>query len=323
MYESKLTIKETQKAIKILKDTFEEKLAKTFNLDRVSAPIILKTKLGFNDDLGIENSALKFNINSLGYSVEIVQSLAKWKRIALKKYGYNVKEGIYADMNAIRPLDITDEKHSIYVDQWDWEFIIEKDNRNDFFLEEVVKKIVKAIKESKDVVKKHYNNLHDEICDNVFFIDAEELFNLYPNHSSKERERLIVEKYKTVFIKKIGKKFKNGMIHDMRAFDYDDWNLNGDLLFWSNVLKDAIEISSMGIRVDDKSLLSQMQENKKISNYHNMILKNELPLTIGGGIGQSRLCMLLLEKMHIAEVQASIWSSKDDKFFKDNNIKYL
>ncbi|VEU81295.1 aspartate--ammonia ligase [Haploplasma axanthum] len=327
MYKSKLTMKETQKAIKIVKDNFEKELSKKLNLDRVSAPIIVESNKGINDDLGIKNSALNFHIKTLGYNVEIVQSLAKWKRMALKKYGYNLYEGIYTDMNAIRPLDITDKTHSIYVDQWDWELVIDRKDRNEDFLEEIVKKIVKALKETKDLVRKSYQELKDEIKEEVFFIDASDLYDLYPNSNDKERERLITKEHKTVFIKKIGKKFENGMIHDLRAADYDDWNLNGDILIWSEILDDAIEISSMGIRVDKDSLLEQLEEVNREEDintlYHKMILNEELPLTIGGGIGQSRLCMLLLEKTHIAEVQASIWNDDEMEYFAKNKIDYL
>ena len=327
MYQSKLTMKETQKAIKIVKDNFEKLLSQYLNLDRVSAPILVESKGGINDDLGIKNSALSFYIDTLGYEVEIVQSLAKWKRLALKKYGYFENEGIYTDMNAIRPKDVVDNTHSLYVDQWDWELVINRKMRNQQFLKEIVLKIMKALKETKDLVKSFYPSLTDEINENVYFIDAEELDNLYPNLSMREKERVITEKHKSVFIMNIGKTFKNGKKHDLRAPDYDDWNLNGDILIWSNQLNDAIEISSMGIRVDKDSLLKQLTETNRLDDlnnmYHKMIIEDKLPLTIGGGIGQSRICMILLEKLHIAEVQASIWNEKELKYFKENNINYL
>ncbi|MCR1808914.1 aspartate--ammonia ligase [Haploplasma modicum] len=327
MYTSKLTMKQTQKAIKIVKDYFENKLAKTFNLDRVSAPIMVLSDKGINDDLGIKGSALNFMIDSLGYKVEIVQSLAKWKRMALSRYGYNLYEGLYTDMNAIRPLDVTDQTHSLYVDQWDWELIIKKEDRNINFLKEVVLKIVSGLSETKTLINTVYSNLQDEITKEVFFIDSEELYNMYPNKSMREREYEITKIHKTVFITRIGKVFKDGTRHDARAADYDDWQLNGDLLIWSNVIGDAIELSSMGIRVDNKSLLSQMEylgrEDELFNEYYQDVLNGKLPLTIGGGIGQSRMCMILLEKYHIAEVQASIWNDKDEIFFKENKINKL
>lgn len=327
MYFSKLTMKQTQKAIKIVKDYFENKLAKTFNLDRVSAPIMVISDKGINDDLGIKGSALNFMIDSLGYKVEIVQSLAKWKRMALSRYGYNLYEGLYTDMNAIRPLDVTDQTHSLYVDQWDWELIIKKEDRNINFLKEVVLKIVSGLSETKTLINTVYSNLQDEITKEVFFIDSEELYNMYPNKSMREREYEITKIHKTVFITRIGKVFKDGTRHDARAADYDDWQLNGDLLIWSNVIGDAIELSSMGIRVDSKSLLSQMEylgrEDELFNEYYQDVLNGKLPLTIGGGIGQSRMCMILLEKYHIAEVQASIWNDKDEIFFKENKINKL
>lgn len=327
MYTSKLTMKQTQKAIKIVKDYFENKLAKTFNLDRVSAPIMVLSDKGINDDLGIKGSALNFMIDSLGYKVEIVQSLAKWKRMALSRYGYNLYEGLYTDMNAIRPLDVTDQTHSLYVDQWDWELIIKKEDRNINFLKEVVLKIVSGLSETKTLINTVYSNLQDEISKEVFFIDSEELYNMYPNKSMREREYEITKIHKTVFITRIGKVFKDGTRHDARAADYDDWQLNGDLLIWSNVIGDAIELSSMGIRVDNKSLLSQMEylgrEDELFNEYYQDVLNGKLPLSIGGGIGQSRMCMILLEKYHIAEVQASIWNDKDEIFFKENKINKL
>lgn len=327
MYKSILTMKETQKAIKIVKDSFENKLAQTLNLDRVSAPIIVESNKGINDDLGIKNSALNFYIETLDYNVEIVQSLAKWKRIALKKYDYHIYEGLYTDMNAIRPKDIIDNTHSIYVDQWDWELVIKEEDRNIDFLKKIVQKIISSLKETKDLVNSKFKELNDTICEDVFFIDAEELDKLYPNHSMREKEYLITKKYKTVFIMRIGRVFQNGLKHDLRAPDYDDWELNGDILIWSSILNNAIEISSMGIRVNKDSLIKQLRMTNReedINNmYHQLIINDQLPLTIGGGIGQSRICMILLEKLHIAEVQASLWSQEEMNYFDKNKINYL
>lgn len=328
MYQSKLTIKETQKAIKIVKDNFEARLATILNLDRVSAPIIVESNKGINDDLGMKDSALKFHIDKLNQNVEIVQSLAKWKRIALKRYGYLPYEGIYTDMNAIRPKDEIDNTHSLYVDQWDWELVILEKDRTIDYLKSIVSQIVKALKDTKDLVIQTTNKkLTNKIEENVFFITAEELDLLYPNQTMRERERLITEKYKSVFVMKIGHTFKNGRNHDLRAPDYDDWQLNGDILLWSHILNDAVEVSSMGIRVNKDSLIKQLERSGRpelINNhYHQLVFNNELPLTIGGGIGQSRICMILLEKLHIAEVQASIWSADQLKYFEENKINYL
>ena len=327
MYISKLTIKETQHAIKIVKDNFEKRLSERLNLSRVSAPIVVSSDGAINDDLGVKNSALKFKIDSLGYDVEIVQSLAKWKRIALKNYGYDVYEGIYTDMNAIRTKDILDNTHSLYVDQWDWELVINESDRNINFLENIVRTIVQVLKETKDIVRKTYPMLDDDITEEVFFIDAEQLDNMYPNLTMREKEHHITKLHKTVFIKKIGQVFTNGKQHDLRAPDYDDWSLNGDILIWSNVLNEAVELSSMGIRVDGASLLSQLQQSNRLDlidhPYHQMVLNGELPLTIGGGIGQSRICMIVLEKLHIAEVQASLWNAADHNYFKKQKINIL
>ena len=327
MYTSKLTVIQTQNAIKIVKDNFEKKLSERLNLARVSAPIVVSSGAAINDDLGVKDSALKFRIETLGYDVEIVQSLAKWKRIALKNYGYDIYEGIYTDMNAIRPKDILDNTHSLYVDQWDWELVINQEDRNIAFLENVVRTIVEVLKETKDLVRKTYPVLSDDINDNVFFIDAEQLDNMYPTLTMREKEHRITEIHKTVFIKKIGQAFANGQKHDLRAPDYDDWSLNGDILIWSDVLNQAVELSSMGIRVDAKTLQSQLQASNRLDlidhPYHQLVLNEELPQTIGGGIGQSRICMIVLEKVHIAEVQASLWNQTELDYFAKNKINIL
>jgi len=323
-YQSKLNLKETQIAIKLVKDTFERKLSKVLNLHRVSAPVIVFSKDKINDDLGSKNSALTFNISNLdNKDIEIVQSLAKWKRMALLRYGFSMYEGIYTDMNALRPNDIIDNIHSIYVDQWDWELIIKREDRTLDFLKEVVRKIMCALHETKVVVNKKFPILKETICKDVFFISSEDLIRKYPGKNLLEREHLITKEYKTVFIYGISP--RDG--ESMRAPDYDDWSLNGDILMWSETLGDAIEISSMGIRVDEVSLEKQITISKREDllkgKYHQMILNNELPLTIGGGIGQSRICMILLEKFHIAEVQASLWSEDELKKLKKWGINIL
>lgn len=320
-------MKETQKAIKVVKDSFENILARAFNLDRVSAPIIVEANKAINDDLGIKDSALKFNIVNLGYPVEVVQSLAKWKRMALFKYGYQVYEGIYTDMNAIRQYDEIDNTHSLYVDQWDWEFIIKENDRTLDFLMLAVKKIVKALVKAKRKVNKMFPVLKETIKEEVYFISSEELFQKYPHLTAQKREREITKKHRTVFVMQIGESNLKGEKHDLRAPDYDDWELNGDLLLWSDVLQEEIELSSMGIRVDKKSLLKQMKTAERLDElnkeYYQQVIKGELPLTIGGGIGQSRMCMILLEKYHIAEVQASVWRKQDLELFKKIKLNYL
>lgn len=326
-YISKLSLYETQKAIKFSKDTFERKIAKKLNLDRVTAPLILERKSKINDDLGIFHSSLSFIPNNLRKEVEIVQSLAKWKRMALHKYGYQKYEGIYADMNAIRPLDKIDSIHSLYVDQWDWELVIDDKDRSLMFLKRVVRQIVAALAQTKQQLKKKFPVLKDKISSKVYFISSKHLEELYPELMPSQRESKVCQKYKTVFIYSIGYNLKNGKPHSLRAADYDDFELNGDLVLWSNVLDMAVEISSMGIRVDKDSLMKQIlflnRKDLLVSDYHKMILDDTLPKTIGGGIGQSRICMLLLEKSHIAEVQVSVWDDNTIQYLKDNNIDCL
>lgn len=322
-YKSKLNLKETQKAIKLAKDTFENKLSNNLNLLRVSAPLFVFSNDKINDDLGDNKEALNFNIKSLdNKKVEIVQSLAKWKRMALKKYNFKLYEGLYTDMNAIRANEIIDNTHSIYVDQWDWELIIKKEDRNLIFLKNIVTKIIETLYKTKNIIKKEFPKLTSNIKKDIYFISSQELKNKYPNLSLTERENEICKKHKTVFIYKI-----NPLSDEQRAPDYDDWNLNGDILIWHEPINEAIEISSMGIRVDKDSLLKQIKlsnRNDLLSgSYHKQILNETLPLTIGGGIGQSRICMILLEKYHIAEVQASLWSEEEYKKFHKLKINYL
>ncbi len=312
-YKSSLTLRETQKAIKLIKDTFQTSLSDALNLDRVTAPIVVKAESGINDDLNGVERKVTFDLKEIpGSNCEIVQSLAKWKRMALYRYGYSAGQGIYTDMNAIRRDDDMDNLHSIFVDQWDWERIINKEDRNIEFLKEIVKRIVKAVSYTADRVRYKFPKITTKINNKVFFVTTQELEDMYPGMSPKERENTITREKGTVFIMQIGAKLKSGEKHDGRAPDYDDWSLNGDLMFWNDVLGCAVEISSMGIRVDDKSLAKQLEianmEERKKYKYHSMILNKELPLTIGGGIGQSRLCMLLLQKAHIGEVQVSVWS---------------
>ena len=323
---TRLSVLEKQKYIKIIKDTFEKKLSKQLNLTRVSAPLIVTKESGLQDDLtGIERKVC-FDIKKNGKELEIVQSLAKWKRMALKKYDFKTNTGLYTDMLAIRRDDDMDEMHSIYVDQWDWEKVIETKDRNFEYLKKTVKKIVKAIAQTNNFLKKS-GFLGVEICPNVYFITSQALLNLYPNKTAKEREYLITKKYKTVFIMQIGNNLSNGIPHDNRAPDYDDWLLNGDLLFYHEVLDTPIEISSMGIRVDAKTMMDQLEKAGKTDrlqyDFHKAVLNNQLPLSIGGGIGQSRLCMLMLGRAHIGEVQASYWDDETIKKCKQLGIELL
>ena len=323
---AQLSILEKQKYIKLIKDKFERKLAKELSLTRVSAPLLVTRESGLQDDLSGVERVVSFDILKDGKTLEIVQSLAKWKRFALKKYGFEVHKGLYTDMTAIRRDDKMDETHSIYVDQWDWEKVITKEDQTIDYLKKVVKKIVKAVWQTSEFLKtKGFDAV--EICKDVHFITSQELLDMYPEKTDKEREYLITKKYKTVFIIGIGDYLSDGKPHDLRAPDYDDWRLNGDLLFYHEVLDMALEISSMGIRVDKESLLSQLEKSQKQERleyaFHKSIIKGELPLTIGGGIGQSRLCQLLLGRAHIGEVQSSYWDKETIEECKKHHIELL
>ncbi len=321
-----LSIMQKQRYIKIIKDKFERQLAHQLSLFRVSAPLLVTKESGLQDDLSGVERKVSFDILKDGKELEIVQSLAKWKRMALKKYGFKVHKGLYTDMTAIRRDDKVDETHSIYVDQWDWEKVITRKDRSVECLKKTVKKIVRAISLTSAFLKlKGFKGV--EICEDVHFITSQELLDLYPDKTDKEREYLITKKYKTVFIIGIGDDLSDGKPHDTRAPDYDDWSLDGDLLFYHEVLDIALEISSMGVRVDKDALIKQIEKSGKQErleySYHQSILKDELPLSIGGGIGQSRLCMLLLGRAHIGEVQASYWDKETLKQCKDLKIELL
>lgn len=310
---TQLSVLEKQKYIKIIKDKFERRLAYELDLTRVSAPLLVTKESGLQDDLSGVERKVAFDIMKDGKEVEIVQSLAKWKRMALKKYGFPIHKGLYTDMTAIRRDDKMDEIHSIYVDQWDWEKVICRKDRTFDYLKKTVRKIVKAIADTGEYLKtKGFSGV--EIERDVFFITAQELEDMYPGKTDKEKEYLITKEHKTVFIMQIGWDLSCGKPHDLRAPDYDDWSLDGDLLFYHEVLDTALELSSMGIRVDKDSLIKQIEKSGKTERleyaYHQSILKGELPLSIGGGIGQSRLCMLLLGRAHIGEVQASYWDKE-------------
>ena len=326
-YKSKLSLIETQKAIKDAKDIFERKLAENLNLLRVSAPLFVYPETGLNDNLSGVERPVSFEMKSNGRKVEIVQSLAKWKRVALKKYNIPLDHGLYTDMNAIRKDEDLDNLHSIYVDQWDWEKAISKDKRTKEYLKETVELIIKALKETYQVLNKKYGLVNKSLEADLCFISSNELYNKYPKLSPKERENAICMEKKLVFLSQIGKILDNGETHDLRAPDYDDWDLNGDILIWSDELNMAIELSSMGIRVDEESLLKQLKKSKAMERlelpYHQAVLNKELPYCIGGGIGQSRLCLILLNKIHIGEVQASLWDDEDLKILEKNKINIL
>ncbi|HNZ73832.1 MAG TPA: aspartate--ammonia ligase [Bacilli bacterium] len=326
-YKSKLSLIETQKAIKDAKDIFERKLAENLNLLRVSAPLFVYPETGLNDNLSGVERPVSFEMKSNGRKVEIVQSLAKWKRVALKKYNIPLDQGLYTDMNAIRKDEDLDNLHSIYVDQWDWEKAVSKDKRTKEYLEETVELIIKALKETYQVLNKKYGLVNKSLEADLCFISSNELYNKYPKLSPKERENAICMEKKLVFLSQIGKTLDNGETHDLRAPDYDDWDLNGDILIWSDELNMAIELSSMGIRVDEESLLKQLKKSKAMERlelpYHQAVLNKELPYCIGGGIGQSRLCLILLNKIHIGEVQASLWDDEDLKILEKNKINIL
>ena len=310
-YKSCLSTYETQEAIGMIKNLMQKKLCMALKLKRVTAPLFVDPASGLNDDLNGVERPVTFDIPDAKMEAQVVHSLAKWKRMALYRYNFHPGKGILCDMNAIRRDEALDNLHSAYVDQWDWEKIITAEDRNMDYLKNTVTRIVESICNALDEVKYQYENLHTELCREITFITSQELEDLYPNLTPKERENAFVKEKKTVFIMQIGDLLKSGERHDGRAPDYDDWKLNGDLLFWHEPLQCALEVSSMGIRVDAKTLDEQLTkvgcDERRNLTFHKMLLNNELPLTIGGGIGQSRICMLLLQKAHVGEVQASIW----------------
>ncbi len=312
-YQTKLDIHTTQLAIKDIKDFFQRELACQLNLSRVTAPLFVHPDSGLNDRLNDVERPVSFDILETGEVVEIVHSLAKWKRYALKQYGFQLGEGLYTDMNAIRRDETTDNLHSLYVDQWDWEKIIQKKDRTTQTLEETVSKIYAAMVATETMLTKKYPVLAPVLPPKIHFITSQELEDMYPNLTGKERENAICKKYGAVFISQIGGKLKSGAIHDGRAPDYDDWTMNGDILVWYDVLNVALELSSMGVRVDETSLMEQLSERDVPQRaklpFQQAVLNQELPYTIGGGIGQSRLCMFFLKKAHIGEVQVSQWPS--------------
>lgn len=326
-YTSALSVRETQRAIKRVKDAFQVRLAAALRLDRVTAPIIVEAGRGINDDLNGTERKVSFTLGATGQAVEIVQSLAKWKRMQLGFFGYAPGEGIYTDMNAIRRDDAVDHLHSVFVDQWDWEKVITRADRTLGYLEGVARTIVATLADVKETVTELYPALSRPVGREVFCLTTADLERRYPTLSRKEREDAITREYGTVFLEQIGVPLSDGKPHDGRAPDYDDWALNGDLLVWNDDLGGALELSSMGIRVDETSLARQLAaagaDDRRELEYHRGVLSGAYPLTVGGGIGQSRLCMYLLEKAHIGEVQSSVWPVDTREELARENIYLL
>jgi len=327
-YKPAIGLMESQRAIKKIKDYFQQELAYGLNLRRVSAPLFVTPESGLNDNLNGFERRVDFTLKGMDeQNVEIVQSLAKWKRMALGKYGIEPGHGIYTDMNAIRRDEDLDNLHSVYVDQWDWEKVITKEQRTEEYLKETVTTIYNAMKNLGDYVNRLYRNIQTEIPNEIFFVTTQELEDMYPDKTPEEREDIITKEKGAVFIMKIGDKLASGEKHGGRAPDYDDWELNGDIILWDEVLDRAVELSSMGIRVDaeamDRQLTKAGCDDRRQLAFHKAILEDRLPYTIGGGIGQSRLCMFFLRKAHIGEVQVSVWPEEMIRICEENNIYLL
>ena len=327
-YEPVIDLMESQRAIKKIKDYFQQELAYGLNLRRVSAPLFVTPESGLNDNLNGFERRVEFTLKGMDeQQVEIVQSLAKWKRMALGKYGIQPGHGIYTDMNAIRRDEDLDNLHSVYVDQWDWEKVITKEQRTEEYLREVVTTIYNAMKNLGDYVNRLYRGIQTELPNEIFFVTTQELEDMYPDKTPEEREDLITREKGAVFIMKIGDKLASGQKHGGRAPDYDDWELNGDIILWDEVLDRAVELSSMGIRVDaeamDRQLAKAGCDDRRELEFHKAIMEDRLPYTIGGGIGQSRLCMYFLRKAHIGEVQVSVWPQEMIDICEKHNIHLL
>ena len=326
-YAPKLNSYETQLAIDLIKHDFQKELSRVLTLKRVSAPLFVRCHAGLNDNLTGKERPVEFDIPAIGCDAEIVHSLAKWKRVALKQYGFSLNEGLLTDMNAIRRDEELDNLHSIYVDQWDWEKIITEEDRNPEYLKAPVRAIVDAIVTVGERLAEKFPVLSPSLCREVTFVTAQELEDLYPDLSPADRESAFAREHKTVFIMQIGGKMRSGISHGNRAPDYDDWTLNGDIIFWNELLGCAFEISSMGIRVDPATLEKQLAaagcEDRRTLPFHRQLLGGELPLTMGGGIGQSRLCMLLMGCAHIGEVQSSLWDEETQIACHRGNIPLL
>lgn len=327
-YTPVIDLMESQRAIKKVKDFFQQELAYGLNLRRVTAPLFVTPESGLNDNLNGVERTVSFTLKDMDeQKVEVVQSLAKWKRMALGKYGIQPGNGIYTDMNAIRRDEEFDNLHSAYVDQWDWEKVITREQRTDAYLEETVVTIYNALKNLGDYVNRLYRDIQTELPNEIYFVTTQELEDRYPDLTPKQREDAITEEKRAVFIKKIGGKLNSGERHDGRAPDYDDWELNGDIVLWNDILGCSFEISSMGIRVDEEAMERQLTlasalDRKELA-FHKAILNRELPYSVGGGIGQSRLCMYFLRKAHIGEVQVSVWPEDMVETCRNNNIHLL
>lgn len=328
-YKATLDVYETQRAIEFTKQSFQKYLCAALNLKRVSAPLFVAADTGLNDDLNGIERPVSFDVPAAGGSeYQIVHSLAKWKRWALKKYDFHVGKGFYTDMNAVRRDEETlDNLHSVYVDQWDWEKVISESDRTIEYLKDTVIRIVKAIYMTNEELKWEFSKIHTQLCPDIKFITSQELEDMYPSLTPHERENEITKKYETVFLMQIGKTLRSGKRHDGRAPDYDDWELNGDILFYNHVLDRAFEISSMGIRVNADTLKKQLKiagyENRLSLPFHSALASGQLPQTIGGGIGQSRLCMLLMGCAHIGEVQSGVWDEDTISKCKEAGINLL
>ncbi|MFH1770635.1 MAG: aspartate--ammonia ligase [archaeon] len=326
-YKPKLGFFETEKAIKLVKDVFERKLAEKLSLQRVSAPRFLIVGTGLQDDLAGTQIPVSFKTKFTEKPVEIVHSLAKWKRQALGKYGFHKGTGLYTDMDAIRKDEDISPIHSVYVDQWDWEKVISKEERTIGFLKKAVKEIYSALLETAEIVEETFPALQTKLPEKISFLHTEDLELMFPDKTSREREYFAAKKLRAFFLIGIGGALKSGKPHDLRAADYDDWTLDGDIIVWDDVRKDALELSSMGIRVDAESLVKQLEimglDDRKELSFQKGIIEGTIPLSIGGGIGQSRLCMLLLQKAHIGEVQSSVWSQEVIEEFEKKQISLL
>ena len=326
-YNPVLDLRDTEIAIKLVKDFFETELARALNLTRVSAPIMVTPQSGLNDNLNGVERPVSFDILETGETAEIVHSLAKWKRQALKTYGFRPGEGLYTDMNAIRRDEVTDNIHSIFVDQWDWERIITPEERNEATLRDIVKKIYLTLRKTEGFVCAHYPHIKPELPDSIAFVTTQELEDRYPDLTPKQREYEAAREYGAVFLMGVGGALRSGKIHDGRAPDYDDWSLNGDILLYDPLLDISLEVSSMGIRVDPEALRRQLAirgcEERAELPFQKALLNGELPLTIGGGIGQSRMCVYLLRKAHVGEVQASLWPEDVVEACRAANIQLL
>ena len=327
-YKTPLSVYEMQRAIEFIKSNFQVNLGQALNLRRVSAPLFVDENSGLNDNLNGVERPVSFDIPDVGTNAQVVHSLAKWKRLALKKYQFNVGKGLFTDMNAIRRDEEVDNTHSIYVDQWDWEKVISREDRTQEYLRQTVRAIVGAVCETNEALQIAFPSLHTKLDREVYFVTTQELEDRWPDMTSKEREDAICREHPTVFLMQIGDNLKrSGKPHDGRAPDYDDWSLNGDILLYNQLLDSAFEISSMGIRVDEAAMDYQLNargcNERRELPFHKMLLNGELPLTIGGGIGQSRLCMIMIGTCHIGEVQASLWDKETENVCADAGIMLL